>query len=153
MKGLTVRENSKTVATSTNSHLLVDSEASPPHFDVVTIPSPAAITHGGATSTSVTVLEIPHGLTYTPFVDCYFWPATATTSGSDLGLLGDYYYHNFYSFINLGAPLVDQLDVKANETHLRVIYTYTTFFGGGTSSPHASKMKYTIFSNEGYRQP
>lgn len=151
--GLIIKDNSKTVFDSKNSHLLVDLKANPKHFDIIDIVcSPTFVATGATVKT--TILTIPHKLRYTPTVDGYFFPAGANPLNPDQYFQNDgTYYHNYFSFVSVsGVGPTDRVEIRVDGQFLKVIYTVKALFADYTSAPFPLKLKYLIFSNEGYAE-
>lgn len=151
--GLQILQNRNVKYDSSKSHLLIDGDKLVGHFKIVTIDAAPISAPSNGIDFTQTVLTIPHGLTYTPFVDCYFFPAATTPDTSSFYKLTDTYYHNFFSYINLGSPITSGLTVKVDTVNLKVIHTFNTTAAPTSDVPFPVKMKYIVFSQEGYLMP
>lgn len=152
--GIIINLNEKPVFDTRKAHLIIPGSVKPPYLGVIDVEAgPLAVSGGG--STSRVVLKIAHGLGYAPFVDTYFYPASAQPANPDQYFqITDSYYKNFFSYINLGGSgFSDLLTVKVDDININVTHTLSSFSGPATSTPFPVKMKYSIYANEGYLQP
>lgn len=152
-QGIQVLNHGTATFDSTKGHLLVDPNANPSHFQIVTITGNPLTNTVPNVPVSEVLLQVPHKLPYTPFVDAYFFLAGAAPNNPDQYFqLTDSYYHYFFSYVNVGSLLRSDVTIKVDDVNLTVTHTYNNVTGTGTDSPVPIKMKYTIFSNQGYPQ-
>lgn len=135
---------------SSKDHLLLDLNADPAHFDTVTVTgSPLSV---NSTTLTESVFKIKHKLPYTPVVWAFMYQ-TGQVSGSGLLTFGTF-YKNFYSYVTLGGSVIDQLNIKVNDTFFEIIHTTeapSPYVSIADANPVA--IKYYIFSRPAFNNP
>lgn len=134
---------------SRRKHLLVDLDANPKHFDVLSITGTAIHSTGSGNTATENLLQIAHGLPYIPKIETYIFDSGNFNlyAGSGSYYRGRYYYNSLY-----GPAVTDTIYGFVDATYYYIKHDFTVAAAGGGNSTAPSyplKIKYYIFSNKG----
>lgn len=130
-------------------HLLVNLQKKPVHMDILSFEGGRALVSSGVSDQKETLVEIEHGLSYTPEVLVFFYVKSYAGSPTD-PLAGQYADKALYYSGSNGA-VFDTLYAKVDGQSLKIIHELDDQFGFGYTSDaddYEIQLKYYILSKD-----